>query len=330
MPLPSAVRRRADEVRARDSEAKANPEPEQTEQVVALAPAPQRESTPSEPQQERPAPQASEDSSDPPQPQAPQHREGFISPDDYEGRYKALRSARDERKAALENDNASLKRRVEELESQISRRETLEPPSERKRFEIDEQSREYIGDTEAKLFENLASSTQADIDELRAEQKRSRDREQRELQTTREAFFEKLDSLVPQWQRLNEDAVFLRWLSQEDSSTGETRQALLNGFVDRNDSRRASLLFKAFDQNGNQAPAQPAQPEYSPEVPTQRPAGRGAEEQLVEIYSPDEVSDFFARKSSLYRAKKLHGETLVQIQAEEAKIRQAIADGRVG
>ena len=339
MPLPPAVRQRADEARRRAHEMvnAASPPEEQPNQPVAppvpKAPEPERAppvaevQPPTVPEPRQPSP--SEPSE--PAPATTPADTGFIDPNDWESRYKVLRSSREGGRAEVQAATAKvaeLEREVQALREQNSRRETPEP--EAPRFEIDAESREYIGDTEAKLFDRMSASTDARFKELSAETERLKSEASAREGRQRNRFFEDLGSSVPNWQVLNEDPAFLAWLAQPDASTGVSRHSLLNGFVDDHDSVSAVQLFNAYARGMSAPREQPAQPPVSPEPTTGRPAGQlGAEEQLVEVYSPAEVSEFYAQKSQLYRSGKLRGQVAQDIAAEEAKIKLAIQEQRV-
>lgn len=250
--------------------------------------------------------------------------QGFVAEDDYEGRYKALRASRNEdrrRADALEKEVETLKARVSEL--------SAKPAPETKPFEIDSDTRAQLGEAGAKTLETFASATNERIEQLQAELQA---REQRE----RERFFSDLDSLAPVWRQLNNDPMFIGWLQQVDSSTGQTKQALLNGYVEENDPRSAARLFELYTSAyASAAPDTSRQPvgqnPISPEPITNRgSAPMGGETNMIEMYSPQEIKDFFEQKSVLYRKGHLKGERLKEIQTEEAKIRKAMAEGRIG
>lgn len=317
MPLPTAVRKRAEAAREQARRSKETPqsvaekEPEQ--------PSVEDAHPPDEPEAVATKPETRE----------PERKPGFIDPSDWEGRYKALRSSRDERLKRAESANAELQREVEGLRQQLQRFTAQEKP-ETPRFEIDPSTRDAIGETEATVFDSLANTTDQRFEQLRAEQEKLREELRAREQRAMERFFDELTSIVPNWRDTNTDKGFLAWLAETDPSTGERRQSLLEGFVAEHNSEAAARLFLAYQQGSNPPSPQPVSPDVSPEPVVQRPQGAsGAEEQLIEVYSPDEVKAFYERKSKLYRTGRLHGATLAEIQAEEAKIRKAISENRV-
>jgi hypothetical protein len=65
----------------------------------------------------------------------------------------------------------------------------------------------------------------------------------------RRQFFNDLTAAVPQWETLNTDTGFPKWLDQVDDMSGATRQSLFDDAAARFDVRRVASFFKAYDGN---------------------------------------------------------------------------------
>jgi hypothetical protein len=68
-----------------------------------------------------------------------------------------------------------------------------------------------------------------------------------------ERFYESLGSAIPDWETVNQDPGFLRWLAEEDSLTGETKQALLDQAAKTLNSIKVIKIFKAYKNLANES-----------------------------------------------------------------------------
>lgn len=93
------------------------------------------------------------------------------------------------------------------------------------------------------------------------------DNTERQLQSNKEdAFWEVLESKVPDWIRINDRADFHDWLSRKDSVSGFVRQELLTHAQKAFDAERVVALFEAFKQS-SPAPTTQVSPTQSRVVP---------------------------------------------------------------
>jgi len=97
-------------------------------------------------------------------------------------------------------------------------------------------------------------------------------------QTKEDLFYAAMDRAVPDWQTVNEDPAFLRWLGEPDGISGVSRQAVLAVAENQLDAARAAAVFKAF-MAGRAAPAKDAvKPDKTKELQRQvSPATTGAQ-----------------------------------------------------
>lgn len=137
-------------------------------------------------------------------------------------------------------------------------------------------------------------------------------------------FFDRLVSLVPDWEEINAEQAFLDWLAQIDPVYGQPRQAALAAAQQALDAGRAAAVFKAFvatrpPASPRNAPAVDRQvsPRASAATPPPQPANKPllTEKQIAEFYD--------AKRRGHYRGKESEAAAIEQV------INQAIAEGRV-
>lgn len=244
---------------------------------------------------------------------------GFVDPDDWKGRYAALRSARDERTRQLEQQVQQLQAVNGQLKQQLA--DAQPAPVEAKRFEIDEQTRERLGDDQAQVLDQLNQSVDQRFAKVEQERKD-------EVQRQAKRFESNLTSLVPQWQVINQQQEWLAWLNEIDPTSGVVRQRTLNVLVDEGDAQSVANMFRTFVSGEARSEQQSGQ-RLSPEVTTGRVQADAGGSDMVEMWSQGEIAAFYQEKSRLYRSGKLVGDVKARADAEEAKIRKAITEGRV-
>jgi hypothetical protein len=137
--------------------------------------------------------------------------------------------------------------------------------------------------------------------------------------TLQQQFYATLTALVPDWQEINRDQMWLQWLGEVDPIYGVERQAALDSAHQALDAERAAAVFRAFRSNHPKKTKSLAE-QVSPSgvaaapAPTQRQQGR--------IWTQREIEDFYA--------KSIRGKYSPDEAARiEAEINQAAAEGRV-
>ena len=240
--------------------------------------------------------------------------QGFIDPEDWKARYAALRASRDERSSSLEREMSELRAQNRSLNEKLQNATQADQAAEQKKF--DEQATNAFGEDGAKLFNQINSRID---DQAKAQQLSSMS-----------AFESNMDSLVPGWRQINVEPGFLQYLNGVDDVMGISRQAMLDRIVDGRDAESAAAMFRNYVATSN-GQAQQRNGSQVPELETRRSGtSLGAEESLVEEWSESEIADFYQAKSRLYQAGKLNNpEMLAKVQADEARIRSAMAEGRV-
>jgi len=245
MSLPRAVleaEKRADELLAQLNGAQQQ-QPQEAE-IVANDPSPNQEqaqfdAVPAEPAKEPTsvdAPVAQEDTT-------------------WESRYKSLRGKYDAEVPRLAAGNRELTARLQSIEKEIEAvkaakatpRESLVKPEEIQEFG------EPLVDLIRRAARDEASSKDAEIQALHSKLERF---EASSTKTQEIDFYERLRTSVPDWEELNRNEGFLKWLSEYDELTEVQRQDSLDDAVRNNDAMRAARFFNKWkEMSGKQAAA---------------------------------------------------------------------------
>ena len=142
---------------------------------------------------------------------------------------------------------------------------------------------------------------------------------ERDRERLKEAFYDRLDALAPNWEALNNDQGFLAWLKQYDPASGAQLSALLKDAETRLDADRAALFFRTYERD---VLAANRQPEASP-----RPRMDAAPVQTrapVKIWKRAEIEKFYQdQQRGVYRGRE------AEAQAIELDIVNAHREGRI-
>jgi integrase len=126
-------------------------------------------------------------------------------------------------------------------------RESLVKPEEIQEFG------EPLVDLIRRAARDEASSKDAEIQALHSKLERF---EASSTKTQEIDFYERLRISVPDWEELNMNDGFLKWLSEYDELTGMQRQNSLDDAVSNNDAMRAARFFNKWkEMSGKQAAA---------------------------------------------------------------------------
>ena len=141
----------------------------------------------------------------------------------------------------------------------------------------------------------------------------------------RETYDSRLTSLVPDWQKLNEDPGFIDWLKKRDKYTGATRHQLLLDSWERFDVERSKAFFDDYvEETGGAKLTKSEEKVYglTPDssggnVPPKGSAAKG-------IITRDQISEFYRdRAQGKFKGSE---EDAAKI---EAKIVRAVKEGKV-
>lgn len=221
-------------------------------QQELAAPTPQPDPAPQDP------PPADPDSAPPEPPPAPEPVEPAKDAAYWEHRFKTLEGMSRAEKArmeqALQAQGEQLQRLAAQLEVVRQQPTPPAPPEQPLVTAKDEQTfgadlvdmarraaKEVTRDLERKMalletsIKNLMPKVQK-VDRM----------EQEVVQSREERFWSDLATAVPDWEAVNADQRWLKWLAEYDPVAGMTRQASLEAAQQRLDAKRAIGLFKLF------------------------------------------------------------------------------------
>ena len=177
---------------------------------------------------------------------------------------------------------------------------------------------------QAKLLRLEIQALHKAMDELRGQVGNTENRLQK---TAEQSYYEKLASLVPDWQQVNTDQAFLDWLGEEEGVTGYPRQAFLAQAHQQQDATRVARIFEAFKSTHGAPPPAP-KPSQSPELqkqvsPPKARAGSSAPvQQDKKIWTEADITAF-------YEAKARGKLDATEAARMEADLNSAVAEGRV-
>lgn len=239
---------------------------------------------------------------------------------DWKARYEGLRSHRDDEHQAALNELTTLRQRVAELEK--ANPQASQSPQ---RFELDEETRSYLGETEAKVIEKLNESFDARVAKLE-------EREQKIIQSQKAAFESEMDRLVQGWRSLDSDPVFTEWLDRVDPSIGFAQRRTLNAALASYNAASAAQVVREFVQyrDGQEQPIQaPAVQQQVLDVQTGGPDSSAGQMQQGNTYTVNDLATHYEEKSRLHRSGRLYGATLERVMARENELKLAQREGRM-
>lgn len=291
-------------------------------------------------QQEEPAPQpeaaAPQDTPVAPAPQeqlSDELKELRDSEQRWEHKFRSLQGMMLSKMQPLQRDLAAAQAELGRLKDENTqlRQKAENPPSPL----ITEQDRSTYGDDMLDTIRRQAlEAIQPEIESLRgqlaAEQSRNQQLEQfmaslnnATVATVANSFYDQLDAGCADWEEVNKDPQFIRWLNQYEPLAGTTRHAAMLRAFEAKNANDVLYFFKLWkQQTGHGTPRQddrqqlvsPPKGAGAPAPAEKKPAGRQ--------WTRAEVSQFYANKA---RGKY----TAEQAAEIERDILAAPAEGRL-
>jgi acyl transferase domain-containing protein len=265
----------------------------------------QPEPEPQPPAVETPAPPAVQNDSPPPQ------------EDSWEHRFKVLQGKYNSEVPRFASENKDLKNRLQLLEEQIDEMKNAKPPELLVKPEEIEQYGEGLIDVARRVAREELASKDAVISKLQNEINSIKSVT---TNVVSDNFFKSLTELVPDWEALNANDNFLKWLDEVDELTGETRQSLLSKAESQRDTVRAAKFFNMFKKtsqswaaNSNTSLEQQIVPPVN--QPSSSPPSK-------KIWTRGEISDFYDR----VRRGSISDTDAIAIEAD---ITAATIEGRI-
>jgi hypothetical protein len=230
--------------------------------------------------------------------------------------------------AASQETIDELRREIATLKSQLA--ETSPAPIDLKKFFTPEQIEEY-GESQCELLARTAmkagnqskADIQAAVDEAL---KPIREREQRQQQQRQEdaksRFYAELAKLVPNYQAIDIDPLWLGWLNEEDPDSGIERNEILAKHARKGDAPRVAAMFNQFLKASGASPT-PPKPSVMPEGGAAGARGNGdAPSGNEPALTKSFIKDFYKRKA-------LGKISEADVKRIEARIEAAIESGQL-
>ena len=266
----------------------------------------QPEPEPQPPAVETPAPPAVQNDSPPP----PQE-------DSWEHRFKVLQGKYNSEVPRFASENKDLKSRLQTLEEQIDEMKNAKPPELLVKPEEIEQYGEGLIDVARRVAREELASKDSVIAKLQNEINSIKSVT---TNVVSDNFFKSLTEIVPDWEALNANDNFLKWLDEVDELTGETRQSLLSKAENQRDPVRAAKFFNMYKKTSQSWAANSPTPMEQQIVPPVNQAPQSP--QAKKIWTRAEISDFYnrVRRGTISDADAI---------AIEADISSATIEGRI-
>lgn len=266
----------------------------------------QPEPEPQPPVVEPPAPPAVPNDSPPP----PQE-------DSWEHRFKVLQGKYNSEVPRFASENKDLKNRLQTLEEQIDEMKNAKPPELLVKPEEIEQYGEGLIDVARRVAREELATKDAAIAKLQNEINSIKSVT---TNVVSDSFFKSLTELVPDWEALNANDNFLKWLDEVDELTGETRQSLLSKAENQRDPVRAAKFFNLFKKTSQSwAASSNMSMEQQLVPPVNQPSSSPPSKK---IWTRGEISDFYDR----VRRGTISDNDAIAIEAD---ISAATIEGRI-
>lgn len=209
--------------------------------------------------------------------------------DNWEHRFKVLQGKYNSEVPRFANELKELKARLDDVLTENEQLKT-KPPEPLVRPEEIEEYGPGLVDLARRIAKEEMMAKDSEISRLKTQ-----------IQTISEAtsntvtndFFRSLSAIVPDWEKLNEDPGFLKWLEEVDELTGEQRLSLLGKAEAAKDAVRAGKFFSAYKKTSQTWAANSAHSLENQLVP---PTNKTPETPPSKrIWTRAEISDFYSR-----------------------------------
>lgn len=316
MALPKAIQRQADEAAA--AEAAIAQQVQQASEVVVM-----------DPSQLKPA---NEQPSAPPvtEPQAPPAPPA----EDWQQKYRSLQGMFAQKTSELQAQNKQYESQLAQMQAQIQALSQARAQEETKaKAEADPKDIENFGADMVdmvqryaeRVFQSMASQFGGKVADMESRLKNLETQvsgvSDRTNLTLEQQFYATLKTLVPDWEDVNKDERWLKWLAEIDPVYGAPRQAALDAAHQKLDVERVANVFRAFKAT---APAKPQSSLANQVAPSGAAASVPTAPQAKPILSSKFVEKFYNDLAKgRYAGKEQEAASL------EAEINLAAAEGRI-
>jgi len=251
-------------------------------------------------------------------PEPPKNQDGSPPPqeDNWEHRFKVLQGKYNSEVPRFAQENKELKSRLESLEDEINALKSTPAEPLVKPEEIEEYGPGLV-DLARRIAQEELRAKDAKIEKL---ERQLSGIAEVTTNTAKNDFFRSLGAMVPDWERINEDPAFLKWLDEVDELTGETRLSLLSKAEVARDAARAAKFFQAYSKTSSSWAAKANDALESQIVP---PTNKTPETPPSKrMWTRAEITDFYSR----LRRGEVSDQDAIAIEAD---ITAASIEGRI-
>lgn len=312
---------------------------EQADAILAAMNAPQDGQTQNTEGGQAADPQTAPAASASPQaePQAPASAQSVTGEETWERKFKSLQGIFNKEVPSLQNQVKDLTKRLELAVQQMEASKAApEPEPVAHKQEADPKDVENFGSdlvemvqrTAERMFGGVASKVDAElmklVNRIAEVERQLQGTAQTVALTAEEKFFDQVTKLVPNWEEVNQDPLFIEWLAETDPIYGQPRQAALNHARQTLDAQRVSNVFKAYLGPVSQQTQTTPNPVDKQVAPKTGGSTGAPQAPAVQFITAKSVTDFYNDVArGRYRGRE------AEQQATEAAINLAIAEGRV-
>lgn len=237
--------------------------------------------------------------------------------DQLEHRHRVLQGKYNSEVPRLASENKDLKNRLQSLEHELEVLKNSKPAEPLVKPEEIEEYGEGLIDVARRIAREELASKDAEINTLKA---RIDSISNVTTQKVEVDFFKSLAEAVPDWELVNKDPNFLKWLDEVDELTGEPRQELLSRAEKSRDAARTAKFFTVFKKTSSTWAANSNRSLESQVTPSTNRAPNTPPSK--KIWSRGELAEFYARA----RRGEVSDKEAVAIEAD---IHLAQIEGRI-
>ena len=209
--------------------------------------------------------------------------------DNWEHRFKVLQGKYNSEVPRFANELKELKARLDAVLAENEQLKAKPPEPLVKPEEIEEYGPGLV-DLARRIAKEEMMAKDAEINRLKAQ---IQGLSEATTNTVTNDFYRSLSAIVPDWEKLNEDPGFLKWLAEVDELTGVPKLSLLAQAEVARDAVRAAKFFTAYKKTSQTWAANSAQSLENQLVP---PTNKSPETPpSKKIWTRGEISDFYSR-----------------------------------
>ena len=168
--------------------------------------------------------------------------------DTWEHRFKVLQGKYNSEVPRFAHENKELKSRLDALQAELEVIKNAKPVEPLVKPEEIEQYGEGLIDVARRIAREEIAGKQAEIDALKAQLSSVQTVTTNNVERD---FYKSLAEMVPDWQQLNEDAGFLKWLEEVDELTGSKKFDLLSRAEQSRDAVRVAKFFQSYKKTSS-------------------------------------------------------------------------------